>query len=110
MSTSNRNQRSNKSSQYRKNNHQSNGNIVSSTTNKKVDEVKEVIQNKPDAEIVKVLEYFDNDVGKTIDAFVNDGGKEALLKWHDAKASKRLSQHKATDHYFNDNNHNIINN
>jgi hypothetical protein len=37
---------------------------------KKVDEVKEVIQNKPDAEILKVLEHFDFDVGKTIDAFI----------------------------------------
>ena len=44
---------------------------LSSYKNKKnVDEVKEVIQNKPIYEIVKVLEVFDNDVGKTIDAFV----------------------------------------
>lgn len=48
---------------------------------KKVEEVKEVIQNKPDTDIIKVLEYFDNDVGKTIDAFINDDGKEALSKW-----------------------------
>ena len=37
---------------------------------KKIDEVKEIIQNKPDLEISRVLEYFDNDVGKCIDAFV----------------------------------------
>ena len=37
---------------------------------KKMDEVKEIIQNKPDLEISRVLEYFDNDVGKCIDAFV----------------------------------------
>jgi hypothetical protein len=37
----------------------------------KVNEVKEVAQNKSDADIAKVLEYFDNDVGKAIDAFVN---------------------------------------
>jgi len=48
---------------------------------KKVEEVKEVIQNKPDTDIIKVLEYFDNDVGKTIDAFINDDAKEALSKW-----------------------------
>lgn len=48
---------------------------------KKVDEVKEVIMNRPDSDIIKVLEYYDYDVGKTIDAFVNDGGKEALLKY-----------------------------
>ena len=45
---------------------------------KKVDEVKEVIQNKPDADIVKVLEFYDNDVAKTINAFMN--GKYIFLK------------------------------
>jgi hypothetical protein len=38
---------------------------------KKVEEVKEVIQNRPDADIIKVLEVLDNDVGRTIDAFIN---------------------------------------
>ncbi len=38
---------------------------------KKLDEVKEVIQNKPDADIIKVLEVYDNDVAKTINAFMN---------------------------------------
>lgn len=38
---------------------------------KKVQEVKEVVQNRPDADIIKVLEYYDNDVRKTLDAFVN---------------------------------------
>lgn len=37
----------------------------------KLNEVKEVIQNKPDADIIKVLEYFDYDVGETINSFVN---------------------------------------
>lgn len=37
----------------------------------KVEEVKEVIQSKSDNDIIKVLEYFENDVGKTIDAFIN---------------------------------------
>ncbi len=38
--------------------------------NKKVEEVREVCQNRPEAEIIKVLEVFDNDVAKTIDAFM----------------------------------------
>ena len=38
---------------------------------KKVDEVREVIQNRAEADIVKVLDVFDYDVGKTIDAFIN---------------------------------------
>ncbi len=37
---------------------------------RKVDEVKEVCQNRPEADILKVLEVFDNDVAKTIDAFM----------------------------------------
>lgn len=32
--------------------------------------MKEVIQNRPNADILKVLEHFDNDVGKTISAFI----------------------------------------
>ena len=54
-------------------------NMTSSSSNtknyiknhKKIDEVREVIQNKPESDIVKVLEYYDYDVGKTIDAFLN---------------------------------------
>jgi hypothetical protein len=38
---------------------------------KKVEEVKEVIQNRTDADIIKVLEMLDNDVGRAIDAFIN---------------------------------------
>lgn len=57
--------------------------------NKKVEEVKEVIQNKSDAEIVKVLEYFENDVGKTINAFINDGGKEAIAKFNKQKRATK---------------------
>ena len=47
---------------------------------KKIDEVKEIIQNKPDIEISRVLEYFDNDVGKAIDAFVT--GESTLSYLH----------------------------
>lgn len=37
---------------------------------KKVDEVKEVCMNKSEADIVKILDIFDNDVAKTINAFM----------------------------------------
>lgn len=59
---------------------------------KKIDEVKEVIQNKPDADIIKLLELFDNDVAKTINAFMSDGGKEALAKWTQAKKQEKKAQ------------------
>ena len=57
----------------------SSSNMTSSSANtknynknyKKIEEVREVIQNKPESDIIKVLEYFDNDVGKTIDAFLS---------------------------------------
>jgi len=58
-------------------------------SNKKVDEVKEVIQNKPDADIAKILELFENDVAKTINAFMADGGKTALSQWAFNKKSKK---------------------
>jgi hypothetical protein len=58
---------------------------------KKVDEVREVCQNKPEAEISKVLEVFDNDVAKTINAFMTDGGKQALSKWASLKKNERIS-------------------
>lgn len=64
---------------------------------KKIEEVKEVIQNKPESDISKVLDYFENDVGKTIDAFVNDGGKEALKKWAEMKQAKKNQNKKNND-------------
>lgn len=56
---------------------------------KKIEEVKEVIQNKPETDIVKVLEVFDNNVGEVISAFLADGGKEALSKWSTSKKQDR---------------------
>jgi hypothetical protein len=38
---------------------------------KKIQEVKEVVQNRSDIDIFKVLEVCDGNVGRTIDAFVN---------------------------------------
>ena len=52
-------------------NFSSSGGTKSFKLKQKLDEVKEVIQNKPEADIIKVLEFFENDVGKTIDAFIN---------------------------------------
>lgn len=59
---------------------------------KKISEVKEVVQNRSDVDIAKVLEYFEYDVGKSIDAFVSDGGKQALSKWSEAKSQLNSSQ------------------
>lgn len=56
---------------------------------KKIEEVKEVIPHKPETEIVKVLEVFNNDVGMAINAFLTDGGKEALSKWSTSKKQER---------------------
>ena len=56
--------------------HQANANGMSSNgkaiarLSKKINEVREVVQNRPEAEILKVLEFYDNDVGRTINAFV----------------------------------------
>lgn len=47
--------------------------------NKKLQEVKEVIQNKSDNDISKILEVFDNDVSKTISAFMAGKKKKTCL-------------------------------
>lgn len=57
--------------------------------NKKLQEVKEVIQNKSDNDIFKILEVFENDVSKTINAFMTDDGKEALSKWASMKKKSK---------------------
>lgn len=59
---------------------------------KKIDEVKEVVQNRSNVDIAKVLEHFEYNVGKAIDAFVTDGGKEALSKWSEARSRLNSSQ------------------
>jgi hypothetical protein len=54
------------------NNNKNNSNMATYGKNsKKVEEVREVIQNRAESDIIKVLDVFDNDVGKTIDAFIN---------------------------------------
>lgn len=58
---------------------------------KKIDEVREVVQNRSSVDIAKVLEHFDYNVGKAIDAFVSDGGKEALSKWSEARSQLNSS-------------------
>lgn len=46
------------------------GKSYNNKNSKKLQEVKEVIQNKSDNDISKILEVFDNDVSKTINAFM----------------------------------------
>jgi hypothetical protein len=48
----------------------------------KIAEVKEVIQNRSNNEIEKVLVFYDFDVGKTINAFIDGTAKETLSKAH----------------------------
>jgi hypothetical protein len=45
----------------------------------KINEVKEVVQNRPDADIAKVLEALDTDVGRAIDAFIT--GKKSFTNY-----------------------------
>lgn len=61
------------------------GKSYNNKNSKKLQEVKEVIQNKSDNDISKILEVFDNDVSKTINAFMTDDGKDALSKWSSMK-------------------------
>ena len=49
----------------------SNNRGLNNKNNKQLQEVKEVIQNKSDADINKILEVFNNDVSKTINAFMS---------------------------------------
>lgn len=73
----------------------------STKNSKKVDEVKEVIQNKSDADIIKVLEVFDNDVAKTINAFMTNGGKEALSQWTSLKKQEKKNNKSQVDNSVN---------
>ncbi|XP_052812708.1 spermatogenesis-associated serine-rich protein 2-like isoform X2 [Mya arenaria] len=47
----------------------------------KVTSVREVVSGKSNNEIILVLQYYDYNVEKTIQAFVDDGAKEALTEW-----------------------------
>ncbi|XP_064598340.1 spermatogenesis-associated serine-rich protein 2-like isoform X2 [Liolophura sinensis] len=48
----------------------------------KVQSVREVVPGKSNNEIILVLQYYDNNVERTIQAYVEDGAKEALTQWH----------------------------
>ncbi|WAR09721.1 SPAS2-like protein, partial [Mya arenaria] len=52
-----------------------------STTFINVTSVREVVSGKSNNEIILVLQYYDYNVEKTIQAFVDDGAKEALTEW-----------------------------
>ncbi|XP_025076637.1 spermatogenesis-associated serine-rich protein 2-like isoform X2 [Pomacea canaliculata] len=48
----------------------------------KVQSVREVVPGKSNNEIVMVLQYYDYNVEKAIQAYLEDGAKEALKEWH----------------------------
>ncbi|KAL5005893.1 hypothetical protein ScPMuIL_017051 [Solemya velum] len=48
----------------------------------KVAAIRELVPGKSNNEIVLVLQYYDYDVEKSIQAYLEDGAKEALNQWH----------------------------
>nr|XP_022325554.1 spermatogenesis-associated serine-rich protein 2-like isoform X3 [Crassostrea virginica]XP_022325555.1 spermatogenesis-associated serine-rich protein 2-like isoform X3 [Crassostrea virginica] len=48
----------------------------------KVNAVREVITGKSNNEIILVLQYYEYDVAKAIQAYCDDGAKTALTEWH----------------------------
>uniref|UniRef100_K1PMA3 Spermatogenesis-associated serine-rich protein 2 n=1 Tax=Magallana gigas TaxID=29159 RepID=K1PMA3_MAGGI len=48
----------------------------------KVNAVREVITGKSNNEIILVLQYYEYDVAKAIQAYCDDGAKQALNEWH----------------------------
>lgn len=59
--------------------------------NKKLQEVKEVIQNKSDNDISKILEVFGNDVSKTISAFMAGKKKTCLTIYFKLKCLQLIN-------------------
>ncbi|XP_060575555.1 spermatogenesis-associated serine-rich protein 2-like isoform X2 [Ruditapes philippinarum] len=47
----------------------------------KVNSVREVVSGRSNNEIILVLQFYDYDVEKTIQAYLEDGAKEALQEW-----------------------------
>ena len=66
----------------------------------KVNAVREVMPGKSNNEIILVLQYYDYNVEKAIQAYVEDGGKQALTEWHysgnTAPKKKRNKKKKST--------------
>lgn len=62
----------------------------------KVQAVREVVPGKSNNEIVLVLQYYDYNVEKAIQAYFEDGAKEALGEWHvpTAKPNKKKKNKK----------------
>ncbi|XP_076453204.1 spermatogenesis-associated serine-rich protein 2-like isoform X2 [Babylonia areolata] len=62
----------------------------------KVQSVREVVLGKSNNEIVLVLQYYDYNVEKAIQAYLEDGAKEALGEWHvpPAKSNKKKKNKK----------------
>ncbi|XP_070187195.1 spermatogenesis-associated serine-rich protein 2-like isoform X2 [Littorina saxatilis] len=65
----------------------------------KVQSVREVVPGKSNNEIVLVLQYYDYNVEKAIQAYLEDGAKEALGEWHvpATKPNKKKKNKKKAD-------------
>lgn len=70
--------------------------IVQDNVKEKVSAVREVVSGKSNNEIILVLQYYDYDVEKAIQAYVEDGAKSALTDWHftGPKAPKKKNKKK----------------
>ncbi|KAL4216927.1 spermatogenesis-associated serine-rich protein 2 [Mactra antiquata] len=55
--------------------------VVQDNIKEKVSSVREVVSGKSNNEIVLVLQFYDYDVEKTIQAYLEGGAKEALQQW-----------------------------
>lgn len=58
----------------------------------KVQAVKEVVPGRSNNEMILVLQYYDYCVERTIQAYLEDGAKEALKEWHFSE--NKVSKHK----------------
>lgn len=67
----------------------------------KVNAVREIMPGRSNNEIILVLQYYDYNVEKAIQAYVEDGAKQALTEWHypgsKAPKKKRNKKKKATN-------------
>ncbi|XP_055869823.1 spermatogenesis-associated serine-rich protein 2-like isoform X2 [Biomphalaria glabrata] len=63
----------------------------------KVQAVREVVLHKSNNEVVMVLQYYDYNVERAIQAYLEDGAKEALQEWNvtGSKPKKRKNKKKA---------------
>ncbi|XP_053385552.1 spermatogenesis-associated serine-rich protein 2-like isoform X2 [Mercenaria mercenaria] len=55
--------------------------VAQENIKEKVNSVREVVSGRSNNEIILVLQFYDYDVEKTIQAYLEDGAKEALQEW-----------------------------